>query len=226
MVRSVERYPSETIVVVHAKLRKAPKRIKNATIHDYELEVYEVHKVVNIQENTPFSVYDAENINRDKEDADEGDDASEESSPITPRSQDSESVNPQDLLRRSTDLSRLSGDMLSRSELARSPPSFSVANIRQAVWILTGNLDHCPKECDSTIEFSTFELPLPKQSSVFSLESATCSVHTLIRKVSSKSIPLSFRAEQQNQVPVFLRSTTLAAKHSLPSPPNSRNKCV
>jgi ergosteryl-3beta-O-L-aspartate synthase len=117
MVRSVERYPSETIVVVHAKLRKAPKRIKNATIHDYELEVYEVHKVINLQENTPFSVYDAENINRDKEDADEGDDASEESSPMTPRSQDSEnvSVKSQDLLRRSTELSRLSGD-ISRSE--------------------------------------------------------------------------------------------------------------
>jgi hypothetical protein len=71
MVRSVEHYPSETIVVVHAKLRKAPKRVKNATIHDYELEVYEVHKVGDLTENVPFTVYDAENINRDREDVDD-----------------------------------------------------------------------------------------------------------------------------------------------------------
>ncbi|KUJ09964.1 putative aspartyl-tRNA synthetase, cytoplasmic [Mollisia scopiformis] len=71
MVRSVEHYPSETIVVVHAKLRKAPKRVKNATIHDYELEVYEVHKVGNLTENVPFTVYDAENINRDREDVED-----------------------------------------------------------------------------------------------------------------------------------------------------------
>lgn len=115
MVRSVERYPNETIVVVHAKLRKAPQRIKNATVHDYELEVYEVHKVVSLAENVPFSVYDAENINRDKEDADEGDDAGEEiSSPISPL--DSESLSSQDLSRRSTDMSRVSQDLLSRSK--------------------------------------------------------------------------------------------------------------
>lgn len=71
MVRSVEHYPSETIVVVHAKLRKAPKRVKNATMHDHELEVYEVHKVGDLTERVPFTVYDAENINRDKEDVEE-----------------------------------------------------------------------------------------------------------------------------------------------------------
>lgn len=76
MVRSVEHYPSETIVVVHAKLRKAPKRVKNATIHEHELEVYEVHKVGDLTENVPFTVYDAENINRDRID-DEDDDEDE-----------------------------------------------------------------------------------------------------------------------------------------------------
>lgn len=86
MVRSVERYPSETIVVVHGKLKKAPKPVKNATIHDYELEVYEVHKVGNLTESVPFTVYDAENINRDKDDGeDEVDDAEEETPADTPR---------------------------------------------------------------------------------------------------------------------------------------------
>jgi hypothetical protein len=87
MVRSVERYPSETIVVGHAKLRKAPKRIINATIHDYELEVYEVHKLANLAENVPFTVYDAENINRDVEDKDdeEDDDAEDETPSMSPR---------------------------------------------------------------------------------------------------------------------------------------------
>jgi len=86
MVRSVERYPSETIVVVHGKLRKAPKPVKNATIHDYELDVYEVHKLANLTESVPFTVYDAENINRDKDDADDGiDDAEEETPTDTPR---------------------------------------------------------------------------------------------------------------------------------------------
>jgi hypothetical protein len=88
MVRSVERYPSETIVVVHAKLRKAPKRIINATIHDYELEVYEVHKLANLAENVPFTVYDAENINRDvedKEEDEEDDDAEDETPSMSPR---------------------------------------------------------------------------------------------------------------------------------------------
>ncbi|KAG9230887.1 putative aspartyl-tRNA synthetase, cytoplasmic [Amylocarpus encephaloides] len=81
MVRSIEHYPSETIVVVHAKLRKAQKRVKNATIHDYELDVLEVHKVGDLAENVPFSVYDAENINRDREDNDDEDDDSIDPTP-------------------------------------------------------------------------------------------------------------------------------------------------
>ncbi len=76
MVRSVEHYPTETIVVVIARVRKAPKRVKNATIHDHELEVWEVHKVGELTENVPFTVYDAENINRDKEDVEDDDDDS------------------------------------------------------------------------------------------------------------------------------------------------------
>jgi len=68
MIRSVERYPSETIVVVSAKLRKAPRLVKNATIHDYEFEVYGVHRVGDLIENAPFTVYDAENMDRDIKD--------------------------------------------------------------------------------------------------------------------------------------------------------------
>ena len=71
MVRSVDHHPPETIVVVHAKLRKAMKKVKSASVHDYEFEVYEVHKVVNLTEHVPFTVYDAENINRESEDLDE-----------------------------------------------------------------------------------------------------------------------------------------------------------
>ena len=114
MVRSVEHYPSETIVVVHGKLRKAPKRVKNATIHDYEIDVYEVHKVSNLTENVPFTVYDAENINRDKEDVAEDniDDAEEETPVQSPQVQSPETRSP----RSSTDLSRLSQDLLSKSE--------------------------------------------------------------------------------------------------------------
>lgn len=99
MVRSVEHYPPETIVVVHAKLRKAEKRVKNATIHDYELDVFEVHKVGNLSEHVPFTVYDAENINREVEDLDEEVDdtvASEDSS---------EKTTP----RESTDIARIPG---------------------------------------------------------------------------------------------------------------------
>ncbi|EKD18052.1 uncharacterized protein L3040_004048 [Drepanopeziza brunnea f. sp. 'multigermtubi'] len=74
MVRSIEHYVSETIVVVHGKLRKSLQRVKNATIHDYEIDVYEVHKVGDLTENVPFTVYDAENINREKDDNDDEDD--------------------------------------------------------------------------------------------------------------------------------------------------------
>jgi hypothetical protein len=102
MVRSIEHYPSETIVVVHAKLRKAHTRVKNATLHDHELEVYEVHKVGNLSENVPFTVYDAENINRDKEDVDDDDD--DESGII------SGTDTPDGPSRASTDLSKLSLD--------------------------------------------------------------------------------------------------------------------
>ena len=73
-------------MVVQAKLRKAPKPVKNATVHDYELEIYEIHKLATLTENVPFTVYDAENINREKEDAeDEVDDAEEETPNDTPR---------------------------------------------------------------------------------------------------------------------------------------------
>lgn len=115
MVRSVEHYAAEGIVVVHGKLRKAPKRVKNATIHDYEIDVYEVHKVSSLTENVPFTVYDAENINRDKEDVAEDnkddtkeDDSKTQSAVLSPQSESPEI---------STDLSHLSQELLSRTSL-------------------------------------------------------------------------------------------------------------
>ncbi|EHK97897.1 putative Aspartyl-tRNA synthetase, cytoplasmic [Glarea lozoyensis 74030] len=112
MVRSIEHYPSETIVIVHGKLRKAMKRVKNATIHDYELDVLEVHKVGDLSEHVPFTVYDAENINRDKEDADDDveDDAGEDQ---TPRSASPHERDSTDVARRSIDGVRRSVDKLS-----------------------------------------------------------------------------------------------------------------
>jgi aspartyl-tRNA synthetase len=123
MVRSVEHYPSETIVVVYALLRKAPKRVKNATVHDYELEVYEVHKVGDLTENVPFTVYDAENINRDKEDVEDEDsdealypegtlrDTPKDTLTDTPRASRAVSPEPKDA---SSPISRISKDLSSR----------------------------------------------------------------------------------------------------------------
>lgn len=106
MVRTVEHYPVETIVVAHAKIRKSVQTVKNATVHDYELQVYEVHRVVPLTENVPFTVYDAENINREKEvdmDADSGDESISTSQPMSPISTDTPRGPPS---RASTDLAR------------------------------------------------------------------------------------------------------------------------
>ncbi|KAF7862629.1 hypothetical protein EAF04_007502 [Stromatinia cepivora] len=106
MVRTVEHYPAETIVVVHAKIRKSLQTVKNATVHDYELQVYEIHRVVPLTENVPFTVYDAENINREKEidmDDDSGDDSIPASQPMSPTSTDTPRGPPS---RASTDLAR------------------------------------------------------------------------------------------------------------------------
>ncbi|RQM08528.1 hypothetical protein DH86_00000243 [Scytalidium sp. 3C] len=88
MVRAIEHYQIETIVIVTGRVRKAVQRVKNATVHDYELDVFEVHRQARLTENVPFSVYDAENINRDKEDSDnEEDDTSETTSDSTSEQQ-------------------------------------------------------------------------------------------------------------------------------------------
>lgn len=142
MVRSVEHYPAETIVVVHGKLRKAPKPVKNATIHDYEIDVYEIHKVSTLTENVPFTVYDAENINRDKEDVAEDniDDAGEDDSKV----QSPQSQSP----RSSIDLSRLSQELLSKSEFEISGCWNAMTNkSSQPAWMCRERKDHCLKEC-------------------------------------------------------------------------------
>ena len=102
MVRSVEHYPAETIVLVSAKLRKAAQRVKNATIHNYEMDVYEVHKISTLTEHVPFGVYDAENIHRENEDM-EDEDGIDDSAVI------SETSSGQDTPRESKDLGRRSG---------------------------------------------------------------------------------------------------------------------
>jgi hypothetical protein len=113
MVRTVEHYPVETIVVAHAKIRKALQTVKNAAVHDYELEVYEIHRVSELTEHVPFTVYDAENINREKDDFDgenegEGSDSHDDttsptpSMPMSPVSVDT----PKDNTRASSDLAR------------------------------------------------------------------------------------------------------------------------
>jgi ergosteryl-3beta-O-L-aspartate synthase len=64
MVRSVEHYPIESVVLVKAKLRRPPQEVKNATIHDVEFEILEMHLISTLTEHVPFTVYDAENSNR------------------------------------------------------------------------------------------------------------------------------------------------------------------
>lgn len=128
MVRTIEHYPAETIVVAHAKIRKALQTVKNATVHDYELQVYEVHRVVPLTENVPFTVYDAENINREKEvdiDADSGDDSI--SQPMSPVSTDTPKGPPS---RASTDLARHAFARLDDKNLeSRSNSIIESANI-------------------------------------------------------------------------------------------------
>ncbi|CZT07906.1 related to aspartate-tRNA ligase, cytosolic [Rhynchosporium graminicola] len=124
MVRSVEHYPSETIVVVHAKLRKAVKKVKNATIHDYELDVIEVHKVGDLTEHVPFTVYDAENINRDRDDIEDDEDAESSLYPSasdTPKGADTprDSTPKFSTPRSSTDMIRASTDIIRRSTIGR-----------------------------------------------------------------------------------------------------------
>jgi hypothetical protein len=159
MVRSVEHYPSETIVVVIAKVRKAPKRVKNATVHDQELEVYEVHKVGNLTENVPFTVYDAENINRDKEDEDDDEEGSLSSffpsnsdtpSKSTPRDSPPKGGTP----RASADLSRLSLDSKNRISTDKftsrckysSQESRIILTFVQPAWMFSDNNDPFPNE--------------------------------------------------------------------------------
>jgi aspartyl-tRNA synthetase len=160
MIRSVERYPSETIVIVHAKIRKSPKRVKNATIHTHEFEVYEIHKVADLAENVPFSVYDAENINRDKEEVDEEGDEAEEESTLSPRA--------------SEDISRRSQDLLSRSECAgRSNPFPSANNPTGSVDILRK-----PRSLPQRVRLNNriVDLRTAPSQAIFRIQSGICNL--------------------------------------------------
>lgn len=109
-------------MVVYGQLRKAQKRVKNATIHDYEIEVYEIHKVGDLTESVPFTVYDAENINRDQEDAEdeEGDGDGEDVSLFSGSDTPSGSKSPITVPRSSADLSRIPLDKLDKFIGSRS----------------------------------------------------------------------------------------------------------
>lgn len=122
MVRAVEHYPPETIVAVQGKLRKSVKRVKNAAVHDYEIEVHEVHKIGDLSEHVPFTVYDAENINRDTEDKEEDDDGESVSS-LFPSDGDSQlpstrGTSPRGTPRHSGELARHSVDQSRASHAA------------------------------------------------------------------------------------------------------------
>ncbi len=64
MVRTVEHFPAESIVLVTAEIRRPPRRVEGATIHDAEFDVLEIHLLSTLTEHVPFTVYDAENMNR------------------------------------------------------------------------------------------------------------------------------------------------------------------
>jgi aspartyl/asparaginyl-tRNA synthetase len=75
MVRTVEHYDIESIVLVTGEIRRPPAQVKNATIHDAEIAVMKVHLISGTSENVPFTVYNAENVGREDK---EGEDSSEE----------------------------------------------------------------------------------------------------------------------------------------------------
>jgi hypothetical protein len=210
MVRSIEHYPSETIVAVHAKLRKAPKRVKNATVHDYELEVYEVHKIGDLSEHVPFTVYDAENINRDKEDIEDEDDEGSLSS-LYPTTGDKAKDSPKGSPRQSTDLNQISADevrtsqdkLTSRSECAWFFTQPKANDSLQQAWISTSKVAHCHKEFASIIESSIYAPDPRKPYSVFSLEFVTSSGRISTAKASSRSTHPSFKEAQLSLEQLF-----------------------
>jgi len=74
MVRAVEHFPAETIVLVKGRVRRPPTPVKATTVHDAEIGVEEIHVVSRVTEHVPFTVYDAENIlELDSEDSDDDD---------------------------------------------------------------------------------------------------------------------------------------------------------
>ncbi|KFY27476.1 hypothetical protein V493_03460 [Pseudogymnoascus sp. VKM F-4281 (FW-2241)] len=64
MVRAVLHYPLESIVLVKGKIRSPPEPVHSTTIHDAEIQVHELHLISQLSEHVPFSVYEAENIEK------------------------------------------------------------------------------------------------------------------------------------------------------------------
>lgn len=74
MVRSVEHYPPESVVLVTGRVQRPPQDVKTTTIHNAEIVVHEIHLISQLTENVPFTVYDAENILHLKSDDDDSSD--------------------------------------------------------------------------------------------------------------------------------------------------------
>jgi hypothetical protein len=76
MVRLIQHYPPECIVLVRAQIRRPPQIVKNATIHDAEFDILEIHLISTLTEHVPFTVYDANNRNKiNRDDSDSGNDS-------------------------------------------------------------------------------------------------------------------------------------------------------
>lgn len=107
MVRAVEHFPVETIVLVKGRVTRPPAAVKATTVHDAEIQVAEIHVISRVTEHVPFTVYDAENIL--ELDSDDDDDETDTGSPL-PSGNDAESrtsiQSPTTMSRKSVDSRR------------------------------------------------------------------------------------------------------------------------
>lgn len=121
MVRAVEHYPIETIVLVKGRVRRPPAAVTATTIHDAEIAVEEIHVVARVAEHVPFTVYDAENILQ-LDDSDSEDDTTGQGSPV-PDGSDAESrtgvQTPTTASRKSVDFNRCAADDRTLSQRVR-----------------------------------------------------------------------------------------------------------
>jgi len=117
MIRVVEHYPPESIVLVKGKVRQPPQPVQNATIHKTEILILEIHLVSQLTEHVPFTVYDAENIGKlakkeDQEEEGESDVEEISAEEISTSSQDRPIKVPTSKPRNTINMNRLMDDLL------------------------------------------------------------------------------------------------------------------